>query len=131
MNQQEIANNFAKFFKYKVTSLLNDAIKLPPFKPPNLPLTFSLSEMEIAMKSQSNKKSFSVDGVPQNLFKDTSLCAGVSIINTLNSFARKGLPDDLKTARVIPLHKKGSKLEISNFRPISNLSIFSKVYEKC
>lgn len=37
----------------------------------------------------------------------------------------------LKVARVIPLHKKDSKLDINNYRPISNLSVFSKVYEKC
>lgn len=48
-----------------------------------------------------------------------------------NNFATYGMPDDLKTARVIPLHKKGSKQEISNYWPISNLSILSKVYEKC
>jgi len=32
---------------------------------------------------------------------------------------------------VIPLHKKGSKQEISNYRPISNLCSLSKLYEKC
>ena len=39
-------------------------------------------------------------------------------------------PDILKTAKVTPLHKKESKLDVLNYRPISLLSIFSKVYEK-
>ena len=39
-------------------------------------------------------------------------------------------PDILKVAKVTPLHKKSSKFEVLNYRPISLLSIFSKVYEK-
>ena len=36
----------------------------------------------------------------------------------------------LKTARVIPIHKKNSKLEVSNYRPISLLSNIDKCFEK-
>ena len=39
-------------------------------------------------------------------------------------------PNKLKCAKVIPLHKGGSKSELSNYRPISLLSCFSKLYEK-
>ena len=39
-------------------------------------------------------------------------------------------PDILKTAKVTPLHKKESKLNFLNYRPISLLSVFSKIYEK-
>ena len=33
-------------------------------------------------------------------------------------------------AKVTPIHKKGSKHEISNYRPISNLCSTSKIFEK-
>ena len=36
----------------------------------------------------------------------------------------------LKTAKVVPIHKGGSKISIENYRPISLLSAFSKIYEK-
>ena len=36
----------------------------------------------------------------------------------------------LKTAKVIPIHKKNSKLEVSNYRPISLLSNIYKIFEK-
>jgi hypothetical protein len=36
----------------------------------------------------------------------------------------------LKYAMVKPLHKKGDRSNISNYRPISMLSSFSKVFEK-
>ena len=39
-------------------------------------------------------------------------------------------PDGLKMAQVIPVYKKGSKHDIENYRPISVLSTFSKLFEK-
>jgi hypothetical protein len=39
-------------------------------------------------------------------------------------------PDELKLAKVIPFHKAGSSQLLNNYRPISLLSLFSKVFEK-
>ena len=39
-------------------------------------------------------------------------------------------PTILKTAKVVPIHKKNSKLEVSNYRPISLLSNIDKSFEK-
>ena len=52
----------------------------------------------------------------------------VSLINA--SFSLGIFPDDLKVAKVIPLFKKGDTLDISNYRPISLLTCFSKIFEK-
>ena len=40
-------------------------------------------------------------------------------------------PDLLKTSCVVPVHKKGDKSQLSNYRPISLLSSFSKLFEYC
>ena len=40
------------------------------------------------------------------------------------------VPHDWKIARVIPLHKKGPRNLLNNYRPIFILPIVSKVYEK-
>ena len=40
------------------------------------------------------------------------------------------MPDQFKVAGVVPIHKKGSSFLVSNYRPISLLSIFNKVIEK-
>jgi Reverse transcriptase (RNA-dependent DNA polymerase) len=37
----------------------------------------------------------------------------------------------MKTAVVTPLFKKGDRLEAKNYRPISNLTVFSKILENC
>ena len=50
------------------------------------------------------------------------------IIN--KSFQQGVFPEQMKTARVIPIHKEGSKTDVSNYRPISLLTSFSKIYEK-
>jgi len=47
----------------------------------------------------------------------------LSIINGI-------VPDDLKIARVVPIHKSGNTDKCSNYRPISVLSAFSKIFEK-
>ena len=61
------------------------------------------------------------------------VCTEISpVLNHLiSSSLQQGVfPTKLKCAKVIPLHKGGSKTEISNYRPISLLSCFSKIYEK-
>ena len=40
-------------------------------------------------------------------------------------------PDVLKVAEVIPIRKAGPKVICSNYRPISLLSPFAKIFEKC
>ena len=46
------------------------------------------------------------------------------------SFSKGVFPQKLKVAKVASIYKKGSPEEVSNYRPISLLPIFSKVYEK-
>ena len=47
-----------------------------------------------------------------------------------SSFSQGIFPEQLKTAKVVPIHKDGKKTDVSNYRPISLLSTFSKLYEK-
>ena len=46
------------------------------------------------------------------------------------SFSTGTFPTILKTVKVIPIHKKDSRLEVSNYRPISLLSNIDKSFEK-
>ena len=39
-------------------------------------------------------------------------------------------PESFKSAKVVPLHKKGSKMNIDNYRTISILTVLSKLLEK-
>ena len=46
------------------------------------------------------------------------------------SFSTGIFPTILKTTKVIPIHKKDSRLEVSNYGPISLLSNIDKIFEK-
>ena len=39
-------------------------------------------------------------------------------------------PDELKLGRITPVHKKGCKFQVNNYRPVCNLSPFSKILER-
>ena len=40
------------------------------------------------------------------------------------------IPEQWKIAKLIPLHKKGKRNLLANYRPISNLCSITKIYEK-
>ena len=46
------------------------------------------------------------------------------------SFTEGIFPEELKLARVVPILKAGDPSQIANYRPISVLTLFSKVFEK-
>ena len=46
------------------------------------------------------------------------------------SFTEGVFPEKLKSARVVPIHKEGSRTDVKNYRPITLLASISKVYEK-
>ena len=53
------------------------------------------------------------------------------LMHLLNISLEKGIcPDKLKIAKVIPIFKTGDVDIFQNYRPISILSSFSKIYEK-
>ena len=47
-----------------------------------------------------------------------------------DSFVSGNFPVKLRLARITPVFKKGSRFDIENYRPISVLSNFSKLFEK-
>jgi hypothetical protein len=58
-------------------------------------------------------------------------CLISPITKLFNCAVRQGLfPDQLKKAAVAPIFKKGDAEDINNYRPISVLPIFSKIFER-
>ena len=71
---------------------------------------------------------FSIPGAVLKALK-SNLCYPLKEIINM-SFATGIYPDQLKIAKVFPVFKKGDKLMVSNYRPISLLSNVNKIFEK-
>ena len=55
-----------------------------------------------------------------------------SICALFNKSLRAGMvPDEWKLANIVPVYKKGDREHVENYRPISLLSLVSKVFERC
>ena len=82
------------------------------------------------IKKLKNKKS-SVNDIPVHIYKNIADIIAPLLKVLINESIQSGnFPDILKIARVIPLHKSGSKKEVNNYRPISILPVISKIFEK-
>ena len=58
-----------------------------------------------------------------------SNCRPLSII--LKTYFRTGIfPLELKKANIVPIHKKGDKQTVINYRPVSLLPICGKIFER-
>ena len=83
------------------------------------------------LSSLSDNKSSGPNGIPTRILKLLKKDISVQLVDIFNlSFSSGIYPTPLKTAKVIPIHKKDSKLECSNYRPIALLSNIDKILEK-
>lgn len=82
------------------------------------------------VKKFKSSVSQDVDGLSTNIVKSTIDIIAVPLTYLVNKCLMEGIfPDKLKIARTIPVYKKGNPSIASNFRPISILPAFSKVFE--
>lgn len=81
--------------------------------------------------SLKNSNSVGIDELSSNLLKISVNYLVYPLTFLINYSLEEGIfPKIFKMAKVIPLHKKGDKLLIENYRPISLLCTLSKVLEK-
>ena len=90
----------------------------------------TLQNVMKVIKSLKNKMCSTEDFAPF-IIKENAHLLSQPITFLFNQSVTSGkFPKSLKLARIIPLHKKGPKTDINNYRPISLLNIFSKIFEK-
>ena len=78
-----------------------------------------------------NKKSSGSDQIPMSIMKANVIGVAAPLSSIINHSLLTGcFPDCLKLAKVCPIFKSGDGSLIENYRPISVLSCFSKVFEK-
>ena len=99
-------------------------------KPENIHFKVPLIKSE-ELKSIDPNKSAGLDGISPKMLKLSSDVLLPSLLQTITISLHTGVfLDELKEARVFPIHKGGPSEDPSNYRPISILPIVSKVIEK-
>ena len=76
-------------------------------------------------------KSPGYDDIGNLLLKNIITEITTPLTHIMNLSLVQGIvPEKMKTAKVIPIYKKGDAQELGNYRPISLLTAFSKILEK-
>ena len=139
LNGARLANHINNYFISLPTILVADLPNIIDFNYFNyLPRTLSsfyflptnFNEVYDLIMNLKNKGS-SLSDVKPDLLKLVINKVSPFIVKCYNLCIQNGsYPDDLKNARVIPVFKSSSKDKVQNYRPISNLSVFNKIFEK-
>ena len=129
------ADIFNNFFAEQCTPLKNDS-KLPPnlmFLTQSRLDSFDLNEDEILniIRALNIHKAHGRDDISIRMIKicDKSLLKPLILLFE-NSIKSSCYPDIWKRSNIIPVHKKNDKQLVNNYRPISLLPIFGKIFEK-
>ena len=144
INRRIIANEFNKYF-ISIACKLNEGIEngaltsehsLPSFydylNPPNSNSIVmydcdKLEVMDIIKEFQNNKAS----DYPIRIIKKCSHFISPILSQYYNILLQNGtFPDNLKVGKITPIYKKGDSELLENYRPISILPIFGKIFEK-
>jgi hypothetical protein len=137
---KQIANYFNEFFANAPAAIISDINPTDvPTETHNVDLNIfsftenpvSLEEIVEAVEQLQAKKSQDFNGLSMWFVKKFIL----EIITPLHhliscSLATGVVPQQLKIAKVVPVFKSGDAKLLDNYRPISLLSSFSKIYEK-
>ena len=141
-NNLDMANSFNEFFTevdptlHKQFSNSNIFRNPDVYLPPRIPYSISLyhsppEEISEIISSLDDSKSSCPSSIPIKLLKIANEHISFTFSDICNTSFNEGIfPDKNKRAKVVTIHKDGSTKEINNYRPISLLSIFSKIMEK-
>jgi len=100
---------------------------------PNSICIYPVTEEEVTslVKSLKGKPTSGDDDIPENLVKQCIHLIKGPLTHIYNLSLTSGVFLVLwKTAKVKPLHKKGDKYDMNNYRPISIIPVFAKILER-
>ena len=91
----------------------------------------SLVEIRKLIKCLDINKAPGSDGISNYMIKKTINILAPILVKLFNDCMKEGIfPSALKIASIVPIHKGGPKEDPTNYRPISLLPQFGKLFEK-
>ena len=128
------AEEFNKFFTSVFTKEEQNT------KPKNLEKEFETSFTSMLISKEDVRrtllalnpdKSPGPDGIHPRILKECASALDCPLCLLFQKSTEEGrIPEDWKTANISPIHKKGSRSEVENYRPISLTSCICKVLER-
>ena len=134
-----IGNKFNNYFTTIAQNLVSKIKSAPDFQQfldPQVQESIFLSpttKEEVAkhINSLNSKKSSDIYGMSATFLKTLSSSVSETLSTLYNkSFSQGIFLDHMKHAMVTPVHKRGSRLDMTNYRSITVLPICSKILEK-
>ena len=115
LNHNNRDDNFKSYLKNRV----KNSIYMSPT---------SANEIEELVKNFQNDKA---SDIPILVLKKCTKYISYHIAGFLNKFMEDGcFPSILKTGKITPIYKKDDPQKLNNYRPVTVIPIFSKIYEK-
>ena len=91
----------------------------------------SMEELQAAIRKIKIGKAPGADQIYPEMIKNQGIEADKILLSICQeAWKSKKVPDDWKKGIIVPIHKKGSTMDCSNYRGISLLSIPGKVYAR-
>ena len=137
-DRKEMADSFNTYFSTVCAPSETDNSNMPTHSvylsnPPNTTFQFEEIDNRTVLQYINNMKPSRCcghDNISSNTLKLIANKVSPSLTLIINQSLSTGIfPDSLKTAKVIPSHKKDEKTIMSNYRPISILPVLSKIIE--
>ena len=132
-----IANSFNDYFINVGKSLANNIVsQIDPLsyidKSKNCITDIAVTVNDVkTIVSQLNNSSAGPDDLPASIMKQVSNEYCIPLTYLINLSVLQGdFPSEMKLAKVLPIYKADNHQLIQNYRPISVLNFFSKVYER-
>ena len=129
---QEIVNELNEFFASVFTK--DETVtqeEVESIGPQCLDPKFDKDTVQKCLENLNIRKSFGPDCVHPKVLKECAKLLSVPLALIFNCSFKSGvLPKEWSIANLVPLFKKGNKLESTYYRPVSLTSIFCKTMER-
>lgn len=130
------ANVFNNYFASQ--AVVDDSETLLPddsssYTPNNLSdIAITSNDVKDILVNLDASKAVGPDLISPRILKNTAsvICVPLSMLFN-KSLSLSKIPSIWKQANVTPVHKKGTRDDVKNYRPISLLSVIGKVFERC